>query len=208
MPLGKSTPLVGLDTKSDGAVIEGIVEQHEEILKKLEGFPKVREAMEHLGNMLKSGKLKVEELDDSDKLKALAVDADAAKYWKQYFSDGDEKSKEFANELTKEYTKKKVEASIDNEKIKMRRAYDVALSMQDKGMIGPSVSELHAQVDEIMKFDDKSFESYKRALDRVSKSAKVKTAAPALNVGMNDETVGESTDTPVDLVGQLSKLFE
>jgi len=207
MPIGKSFPLGQLDTKHDEAVVEGIVEMHEEILKQVQNLPKVREAMEHLGGLLKSGQLKLADLEDANKLKALAVDPEAAKYWKSYFGEGDKQCKQFGTELTKEYTNKKIKASLDEEKVRMRRAYDIALSMQDKGLISDDVSALHAQVDEIMTFDDKSFESYKRALSRVSKTSHTKTAAPALNVGMGSDELGEGVDSPVNLTDQLNKLF-
>lgn len=208
MPVGKSEQLGQLDTKSTEAVVEGIVEMHEEILRQVQNLPKVREAMEHLGGLLKAGELKLEELDDVEKLKALAVDPEAAKYWKSYFGEGDQQSSQFGNDLTKEFSKKKVQASLDEEKVRMRRAYDIALSMQEKGLIADDVSALHTQVDEIMNFDDKSFESFKRALSRVTKPTSVKTAAPALNVGMGSEDLGEGVSDPADLTSQLNKLFE
>jgi len=207
MPIGRSQQLGQLDINSNEAVVEGIVEMHEEILKQVQNLPKVREAMNHLGNLLKSGKLNMNELDNVEKLKALAVDPEAAKYWKGYFGEGDKKSSEFGGELTKEFTKKKVQASLDEEKIRMRRAYDIALSMQEKELIASDVSALHAQVDEIMNFDDKSFESFKRALARVSKPTSTKTASPALNVGINEDFSEVSSDS-VDLTGQLNKLFD
>jgi hypothetical protein len=208
MPVGKSFPLGQLDTKHDEAVVEGIVEMHEEILRQVQNLPKVREAMEHLGGLLKSGKLQLTELDDVAKLRALAVDPEAAKYWKSYFGEGDKQCKQFGTELTKEFTNKKIKASMDEEKVRLRRAYDIALGMQDKGIIDGNVSALHAQVDEIMNFDDKSFESFKKVLSRINKPSNVKNASPALNVGMGSDELGEGSDNPVNLTGQLNKLFE
>jgi hypothetical protein len=210
MPLGKSHSLEGLDTKTPESTVEGIVEVHEEILKQVHNLPQVREAVNHIGNLLKSGTLKIEDLENEGKLKALAVDPAAASYWKGYFGQGDQKSKEFGNELSKEYSKKKSQASLDEQKIKMRRAYDIALSMQEKGLIPDSVASIHNQVDEIMQFDNKSFESFKRALSRVSKPTGIKTtASPALNVGIGSENIGDDiADSSQSLASQIQKLWD
>jgi hypothetical protein len=57
-----------------------------------------------------------------------------------------------------------------------------------------------------MSFDNKSFESFKRALSRVTKPAQVKTAAPALNVGVSSEDIGGGISSP-NLADQLTKLW-
>jgi hypothetical protein len=181
---------------------------HDEIMRQVQNLPKVREAMEHLGGLLKAGELSVNDLEDAEKLKALAVDPAAAKYWKDYWGQGDQGSKQFGGELVQEFAKKQAKASLDEEKAKMRRAYDIALEMQEKGMISDDPSTLHAQVDEIMKFDNKAFESYKLAISRVAKPAAVKTAAPAINVGVNSEDIGSgSSEGGGNMVDQLKKLW-
>ena len=206
MPIGKSNTLEGLDSKTPEAEVEGIVEMHAKIMKEVQNLPKVKEAMEHLGTMLKEGKLVVADLEDEEKLQALAVDADAAKYWKEYFGQAsDQESKEFGDDLVKEYETKKATASVDEVRVKMRRAYDLALDMQDRGMIGSSRSAVDAQVDELMKFSNDSFESFKKAVEKVSKPT-VKIAAPALNVGVTDETEAP-VQKDVSLNSQLKKLW-
>jgi DNA-binding transcriptional MerR regulator len=206
MPLQESHALEGLDTKTPEANVEGIVEMHEKIMKQVQSLPKVREAMEHIGSLLKSGKLNVNELDDSAKLQALAVDPAAAKYYKDYFGQGDAESKKFGNDLVQDYSNKKKEASLDESRAKMRIAYDMALEMQEKGMINSDTMTLHAQVDEIMKFDDRAFASYKKALSRVSRPVKTASASvPALQVGVNNEDAVQAQETTI--VDQLKKMW-
>lgn len=206
MPLQESHALEGLDTKTPEANVEGIVEMHEKIMKQVQSLPKVREAMEHIGSLLKSGKLNVNELDDSAKLQALAVDPAAAKYYKDYFGQGDAESKKFGNDLVQDYSNKKKEASLDESRAKMRIAYDMALEMQEKGMINSDPATLHAQVDEIMKFDDRAFASYKKALSRVSRPVKTASASvPALQVGVNNEDAVQTQETTI--VDQLKKMW-
>jgi hypothetical protein len=207
MPLGKSTTLT-FDTKTPEAEVEGIVEVHQKIMKAVEQLPAVREAMSHIGSLLKAGKLKVSELEDGKKLTALAVDAEAAKYWKELWNQAtDSDAKSFGTDMVKEYETKKVSASLDESKAKMRRAYDLALDMQDKGMIDDNPEALHKQVDSFMAFSDEAFESYKKAMSAV-RTSRVKTAStmPAIQVGMSqEENVVESK--PTNLASQLKKLW-
>lgn len=204
IPVGKSHTLEGLDIRTTEGEVEGIVEVHNKIMQQVKNLPKVREAMEYLGNLLKSGNLSIADLDNNDKLKSLSIDPAAAQYWKQYWGEGDQDSKQFGIELVQEYNKKKSQASLDEEKIKMRRAYDIALEMQEKGLISDDPQTLHAQVDEIMKFDNRAFESYKLAVSKVTKPSAIKTAAPAIQVGISSD---ESTGDNISLVEQLKKMW-
>jgi len=207
MPLFKNFALGDLDTKSDEAVVEGIVEMHDEIMKQVKSVPKVREAMEHLGVMLKTGRISVAQLNDSGALKALAIDPEAAKYFREYFGEGDGDCKTYGNELVKEFEKKKAQASLDDHKARIRRAYDMSLEMQEKGMIGGSRNDLDVQVDEIMKFDARAFESFKKALSKMSKPIKTASSVPALQVGLNSEesNVADASNTLVDQLRTIWK---
>jgi hypothetical protein len=210
MPLAPSLQLGQLDTKpsDEGAKVESIEEQYEKIMKEVESVPQVREAMEHIVALLKSGAIQENDLDNVEKLTALAVDPEAAKYFKQYFGLGDADSKQFGTEMVKEFVAKKAAADKEEQRVMMRRAYDMALEMQDKNMIPADVATLHKQVDEIMQFDKKSFESFKRALSRVNKQTK--TASPALQVGIKSpEELGEGSSAGApDLTSQLKKLWK
>jgi hypothetical protein len=62
-----------------------------------------------------------------------------------------------------------------------------------------------------MNFDSKSFESFKRVLSRLNKST-TKTAQPALNVGLNEDSenlsVKNASLSDSDFYNHLSKLFK
>jgi hypothetical protein len=204
LPLGKTVSLP-VDNKTDENAIEGIEEMHEKIMQTLHKFPKVKAAMDHLGQVLKSGKLSLSDLENENKLKALAVDSDAAKYWKEYFSQADAESKEFVSDLLKGTEETKKKSSLDEERVKMARAYDLALEMQERGLIEGGTRVLHAQVDDLMKMSNESFESFKRAAARVAPT--IKTAARALNVGLvdNSEVEQRSVETLVDTLKKIWK---
>ena len=209
MPLSVSHKMERLDTKTDESVVEGIVDMHNDIMKQVESLPTVREAMEHLGNMLKSGQLKLAELGNVSKLTALGCDPACAKYWKDYFgeAEGDKESKAFGEDMVKDYTTKKAELNVEDQKIRLKRAYDLALDMQERGIIEEGKAVLHKQAADLSKLDDDSFESLKKVVARANNKLN-KTAAhstPALNIGL------VNTDTmvaPVNFSDQLSKLFD
>jgi len=210
MPIGRSHALERLDTKTPEATFEGIIETHEAIMKAVQNLPKVREAMEHLGGLLKSGTLKVEELDNAEKLQALAVDPAAAKYWKDFWGQAGPEGSQFAADLVKEYGTKKAKASLEDQKIRLKRAYGLALDMQEKGIIREGRAVLDKQVDDLVKLDDASFESLKRVVAEVkdiTKTASLVTS-PALEVGVNSTgDVGEGSGD-FSLVDQLSRLWK
>jgi hypothetical protein len=149
--------------------------------------------------------MKPADLGDAEKLKALAVDPEAAKYWKQYFGEGDQESSQFGQELVKEFVQKKASQDLEAHRLKLRRSYDIALEMQDKGLIPDTRAHLERQVDDIMKFDEPAFEAFKRAMERTSKIAKVASQkGTALEVGLREEDASPGTTT---LASQLERLW-
>ena len=90
-----------------------------------------------------------------------------------------------------------------NFKIKLRRAYDIALDMQKKGLISHTKTALDKQVDEILNFDDKAFESFKRSIANLKPVSSVKTASNigSLNVGVQEESI--STKSTKDISKNL-----
>jgi hypothetical protein len=91
---------------------------------------------------------------------------------------------------------KKAEDEKESYKVRLRRAYDVALEMQKKGLIALSKTALDRQVDDIMEFDDKAFESYKRSVANARPVETVKIAKDlgGLNVGVDSSS--ERTAAP------------
>lgn len=206
MPLAESTDLGQLDIKTDEARVEGIEEQYNKIMQQVQNLPKVREAVNHMVKLMRVGALSTGDLNNAEKLEVLAVDPEAAKYWKEYFGQGDKQSSAFGAELTKEMTHKKAQADLGAQRARLRRAYDIAVEMQDKGMIDDGVDSLHKQADALASLDDKSFEAFKTALARAKKAPQVKTASPAIQVGVNND------DQPApaaagNLVDQLKRMW-
>ncbi|MGW8178357.1 MAG: hypothetical protein ACWGQW_06265, partial [bacterium] len=158
MPLAESHKLEGLSIKTDEAVFEGIEDQYNKIMNEVKNLPKVREAVNHMVKLMRVGALGAGDLDNTEKLEVLAVDPAAAKYWKEYFGQGDKDSSAFGVELTKEMTHKKAQASVAEQRARLRRAYDVAVEMQEKGMIDDGVDALHKQADALVALDDGGFD--------------------------------------------------
>jgi hypothetical protein len=92
--------------------------------------------------------------------------------------------------LTESFMNKKAEEEREAYKVKLRRAYDVAMDMQRKGLLAPTKPTLDRQVDELMDFDDKAFEAFKRSIAMAQKVTNVKTASDAgvLNVGVREDS--------------------
>lgn len=99
---------------------------------------------------------------------------------------------------------KKAEEDKTKLRVKMRRAYDLALEMQKKGMINGSA--LETQVDEILGFSDAAFESYKRAI--ANTQLVVKTASAKLpSVGVREDNSQAGDNTSVSLEDKLKHLW-
>jgi predicted nucleic acid-binding Zn-ribbon protein len=90
-------------------------------------------------------------------------------------------------------------ASEEKEAIrwKVRRAYDLAMKMQRKGMIPGTSVALDDQVDTILQFDDGAFEAFKQAVDhtRVQETTKIASDLGGINVGV------ESDEAPAQMSG-------
>jgi hypothetical protein len=98
------------------------------------------------------------------------------------------KSANFKKTLQAKFENQKVAQERENYKIKLRRAYDVALDMQRKGLIGHTKTALDEQVDNIMGFDDNAFESFKRSIANTKSVSQVKVASDlgGVNIGLKE----------------------
>ena len=157
---GTVTELTG--TKTPEAKVETIEEQHDAIREVAEAQPvSVREAAAILQEKVVEGSMKA---DDMDKLVAEGkADAETVAYWKKFFAQAPAAGS-FGAEMSKEFAAKKATAANETAMIKMRRAYDVGLQAQEKGIINSTRAALDNYVDEILQFDDASFESNKRII--------------------------------------------
>jgi hypothetical protein len=91
------------------------------------------------------------------------------------------------------FLQKKASEEREKYRIKLRRAYDVSMEMQRKGMILSTKAALDRQVDEVMSFDDNAFEAFKRSVANMRPIENVKTASDlnGINVGTHDEGMNE-----------------
>jgi hypothetical protein len=161
-PKGGFTTDLDVKPTGDLAKVEDLAEQQKAMLDLAKAPPKVRKEAETIHRLVSEGKLDPKDLDS---LVAEGLDKDAVAYYKKYFSQVDGGS-EFASELIKEHAKAQAEANMEAYKVKMARAYELAYDMVSRGLCDSSRNSVSAQVDEIMKFNDDSFDSLKRVVAR------------------------------------------
>jgi hypothetical protein len=100
---------------------------------------------------------------------------------------------------------KKAEDEKDSYKIKLRRAYDVAIEMQKKGLLPLSKTALDKQVDDIMDFDDKAFEAFKRSVAsaRPVETVKIARDLGGVNVGVESAADQAPSRSTAELLSML-----
>src|SRR6185436_8975028 len=154
----------GLDTKpSDNmAYVETLPEVNKAMMDLAKAPPKVRKEAEAIHRLVSEGKL---DPSDLEALVAEGLDKDAVSYYKKYYGQTDGGS-EFASELVKEHVKAQLEDELNKYRIKLARAYEVAYDMVERGLCHNDKIAISSQVDEIMKFNDDSFDTLKRVVAR------------------------------------------
>jgi len=155
-----------LDNKPQGDLgkIETLEETHNKMMDVATAPPRVRQGAEEINRLVVAGRIDPE--NDFDALVANGLDADAVKYWKQYFAQGDAETSQFASELVKDYQAKKAAEERKSFEVKISRAYELAYDMVRRGMISGERTAVNEQVKEIMSMDDNGFESMKRFVER------------------------------------------
>jgi hypothetical protein len=182
-----------LDVKPSDSLgkVETLPEVNKAMMDLAKAPPKVRKEAEAIHKLVSEGKL---DPSDLDALVAEGLDKDAVAYYKKYWAQA-EGGSEFASELVKEHVKAQLEEELNKYRVKLARSYELAYDMVDRGLCSPDRINVTAQVDEIMKFNDESFESLKRVVARhepvlrkaagrlpqvgVIGSGEINTAAPA-----------------------------
>ena len=199
---GTVTELTG--TKTPEAKVETIEEAHKVIREVAEAGPRnVREAAAILQENIVEGKVKVAELDGL--VAEGKADAEAVAYWKKFFGQAPGAGS-FGADMSKDLEVAKKKASDEQFKVKLRRAFDIGLLAQDKGLIGLTKEALDSYVDEIMKFDDAAFESTKRVVASYGKARK-SGAIPVVGSDAASVDINASTsEQPVSMADQLSFL--
>jgi hypothetical protein len=153
-----------LDTKPSDNLgkVETLPEINKAMMDLAKAPPKVRKEAEAIHKLISEGSLNPADLDA---LVAEGLDKDAVAYYKKYWAQADGGS-EFASELVKEHVKSQLETELNGYRVKLARAYELAYDMVDRGLCSSDRIHVTAQVDEIMKFNDESFESLKRVVAR------------------------------------------
>jgi hypothetical protein len=196
-----------LDTKPSDSLglVETLEEQNKAFLDVAKAPPKVRKEAEAIQKLVSEGALNP---DDLDALVAEGLDKDAVAYWKKYFGQVDGGG-EFASELVKEHVKAQLEEQLNTYRVKLARAYELAYDMAERGICNADRGAISLQVDEIMKFDDPSFESLKRVVARHPVTGLRKEAGRLPLVGLGDDEVRAVTGsaTEEDAYAQLSSMF-
>jgi hypothetical protein len=101
------------------------------------------------------------------------------------------------DELAKTMNQKADENDRETYKLKLRRAYDVGMDMQRKGLIASTKPALDRQVDEIMLFDNRAFEAFKRSIANAKSVSRVKVASDlgGINIGVEDSSQLQPSST-------------
>jgi len=91
--------------------------------------------------------------------------------------------------LDSKVAEKKVDEEREKYRVQLRRAYDVGLEMQRKGLLAHNKTALDKQVDEIMTFDGNAFEAFKRSIGNAKAIGSVKIASDlgGVNIGVESE---------------------
>jgi len=185
--------------------VETLPEVNKAMMDLAKAPPKVRKEAEAIYKLVSEGKL---DPADLDALVSEGLDKDAVAYYKKYWSQTDGGS-EFASELVKEHVKAEIEEELNKFKIKLARSYELAYDMVDRGLCYHDRNAVSAQVDEIMKFNDDSFDSLKRVVARHPVTNLRKEGGRMPQVGMigSGDSSTTSPQTDGDMFSQLSAAF-
>lgn len=194
-----------LDVKPSDSLglVETLPEVNKEMLDVAKAPPKVRKEAEVIHRLVSEGKL---DPADLDALVSEGLDKDAVAYYKKYFGQVDGGG-EFATELVKEHVKAQLEKELNQFKIKLARSYELAYDMADRGLCHSDRVSVSNQVDEIMKFNEESFDSLKKV---VAKNAPLqsKVAGRMPQVGILGEGNGApQSNTDDSMYSQLNEIF-
>ena len=98
----------------------------------------------------------------------------------------------------------------ENYRVKLRRAYDVGLEMQRKGLLAHSKTALDKQVDEIMTFDGNAFEAFKRSIGNARSVGTVKIASDlgGVNIGVEPDQVARESSSRSVTADTLTSMWE
>lgn len=198
-----------LDVKPEGDLdkVETLPEVHDKVMDVAQAAPRnVRMAAEKIQMLVTAGH--IDPAKDFPGLIAEGLDSEAVSYWKKMWGEAkDPEASKFVTELVKDYQKKKASEGLDTMRVKMARAYELAYSMAERGIIGRDSKSLSQQVDKVLNYSDDNFEHLQATVNRLPKKQ-----ASIAEVGLID-TVGHSLNEVTapsgenSLVDQFSAAF-
>lgn len=184
-------------------LVETLPEVNKAMMDLAKAPPSVRKQAEKIHELVVTGKLNP--ATDLAALVAEGLDKDAVAYYKKYFAQTDGGS-EFASELVKEHVKADLEERVNTYKVKLGRAWELAYDMVDSGLCQKDRLHITAQVEEIMKFNDESFDSLRRVIAQQGSSLR-KAAGRLPQVGVIGSGENNATAPADDDWSQLSAAF-
>ncbi len=141
-----------------------------------------------------------------DEMSDMAKDQDEPKESEAKDSEVKEES-EVKSKLSTAFMKKKDEEEREAYKLKLRRAYGIGMEMQRKGMIPATRPALDRQVDNMMEFDDRAFEAFKKSVAGFQGQVKVASDLGGLNIGITEEVETTRADSKT-LAKSLADLWK
>lgn len=204
---GKGGFTTQLDVKPTGdlAKVETLEETHKAMMDVANAPPKVRKQAEEIQKYVLAGQ--INPTTDFDSLIAQGLDADAVKYWKAYWGQSKDGGSEFGSKLVQEYSNKKVAEEKEAYKVKVLRCYALANEMADKEMIGKDASSINTQVNEMLVWNDESFDSLKKIVARQGVVKKASALPQVGMLGIPDMIIPAPEAEPTDLRTKLEACF-
>jgi hypothetical protein len=114
--------------------------------------------------------------------------------------------KQASSKLNSRFVQKKAADEREIVKLRIRRAYDLAMDMQRKGLIAPTRAAIDSQVDLVLDFDDRAFEAFKTSIAnaRMPETIKIASDLGGVNIGYEHPEPQTETKTRAE---KLSALF-
>jgi Skp family chaperone for outer membrane proteins len=178
---------LGMKVSDDGDVVESVFEVQSKVLDVL--GEKTKKAAAGIAEAVRVGTLKDSQLDAL--VAVAAVDAEAVKYYREYFAGADA---DFAKGLVAEF--KKSASATEDVGFRYKRAYAVAIDAQARNLIGPGRAALDECADTLANGSDTNFDSFKRMVSSVK--APVRTAGVVPQMGVVDGGEAANTRTASD----------
>jgi hypothetical protein len=205
---GKGGFTTQLDVKPTGDLAK--VETLDEVQKAMHDVanapPKVRKMAEQIQSYVVAGRINPE--TDFDGLIAQGLDGDAVAYWKKFYGQAKEGGSQFAAELVKEHQAAKLAEEKESYKVKVARAYALAHDMADRDMIGRDASTINTQVNDMLDWSDKQYESVQRLVNRQAITRKAAAMPEAmLQVGTQSLVLPAPEAAPSDLRAAFESVF-